>query len=446
MAERLDVAGRLAEGLPALEHMQTYVRACQQIGYRDPDLTGDPAQIHDWYAGEEGLDLHALDTDCVALRAAGSAITEALRLQRDQLAVLATAWTGPGADSAAAFLRRHCDNAGTVVSEVRAAAQRCESLRDNLWHLVDAKVATTTAIDDRTLAQRQTWLSAAAAATTEASARDIVDQQIKPYVDNDIRHDWRTAMLSTRTGIMAAYDMVTDRFAASPRAYFEVPADFGSLSPVPRALAAASPTVAPGTPFSGSQAGAVPSALASAPLAASAPQSASPLLAASAPQPASPPSDSGWGGASGMPGGASGMPGGASGLGSAGDLGGLGGLASRIVAAMGDLLGSAGSRPADDLFDDPAHDRHEPDPLDEAGEPDEPESAHRASDEAVPSFQPISQPGPATGPPGTPTPPSGAPPSEPPAPVPVADTPPKPKPAGATPCEIAANELPQAGQ
>lgn len=440
MAERLDVAGRLAEGLPALEHMQTYVRACQQIGYRDPDLTGDPAQIHDWYAGEEGLDLHALDTDCVALRAAGSAITEALRLQRDQLAVLATAWTGPGADSAAAFLRRHCDNAGTVVSEVRAAAQRCESLRDNLWHLVDAKVATTTAIDDRTLAQRPAWLSAAAAVTTDASARDVVDQQIKPYVDNDIRHDWRTSMLSTRTGITAAYDMVIDRFAASQRAYFEVPADFGSLSPPPRALAAAFPAGARVTPFSGSPAGAVPSASAPAPLAAPAPQ------AASQPLPASPPSDSGWGGTSGMPGGASGMPGDAGGLGSAGDPGGLGGLAGRIVAAMGDVLGSAGSRPADDLFDDPAHDRHEPDPLDEPEEPDEPEPAHRATDEAVPASQPIGQAGPATGAPGTPTPLSAAPPTEPPAPVPVADTPPKPKPAGATPCEIAANELPQAGQ
>ncbi len=244
MAERLDVAGRLAEGLPAVEHMQSYVRACEQIGYRHPDLTGDPAQIRDWYAGEEGLDLHALDADCAALRAAGSVITEALRLQRDQLAALATAWTGSGAGSAVAFLRRHCDIAGAVVTEVRAAAQRCESLRDNLWHLVDAKVATTTAIDDRPLAQRPAWLAAAAAVTTEASARDVVDQQIKPYVDNDIRHDWRAAMLSTRAGVTAAYDMVTDRFAAAPRADFEIPGDFGPISRPPRGVAAATPPAA----------------------------------------------------------------------------------------------------------------------------------------------------------------------------------------------------------
>lgn len=134
MAGRLDVAGRLAEGLPAVEHMQSYLRACQQIGYRDPELNGDPAQIRDWYASEDGLDLRALDSDCAALRAAGSVISEALRLLRDQLTVLATAWTGPGADAAVAFLRRHCDIADGVVAEVRAAAQRGESLRDNLWH------------------------------------------------------------------------------------------------------------------------------------------------------------------------------------------------------------------------------------------------------------------------------------------------------------------------
>ena len=84
-------------------------------------------------------------------------------MQRAQVAELAAAWTGPGADAAVAFLQRHCDTANAVATEVRAAAQRCESLRDNLWYLVDSKVATAIAIDDRTLAQRPAWLAAAAA-------------------------------------------------------------------------------------------------------------------------------------------------------------------------------------------------------------------------------------------------------------------------------------------
>ena len=49
---------------------------------------------------------------------------------------------------------------------MRAAAQRCESLRDNLWYLLDSKVATAIAIDDRTQAQRPAWLAAAAAVTS----------------------------------------------------------------------------------------------------------------------------------------------------------------------------------------------------------------------------------------------------------------------------------------
>ena len=139
MAERLDVAERLAEGRPVVEHTQSYVRACQLLGYEHPDLTSHPAQIRDWYDSEDGLDLRALDGDCAQLRAAAAAVMEALRMQRAQVDELAAAWSGPGADSAVAFLQRHCDAANMVATEVRAAAQRCESLRDNLWHLVDVK-------------------------------------------------------------------------------------------------------------------------------------------------------------------------------------------------------------------------------------------------------------------------------------------------------------------
>lgn len=139
VADRLNVAERLAEGRPAAEHTQSYVRACHLVGYQHPDLTAYPAQIHDWYGSEDGLDLHALDADCAQLRAAASVLMEALRMERSQVAVLAAAWTGSGADAAVHFVQRHCETGNSVVTEVRAAAQRCESLRDNLWQLVDSK-------------------------------------------------------------------------------------------------------------------------------------------------------------------------------------------------------------------------------------------------------------------------------------------------------------------
>ena len=164
MSSRYDVAARLAEGESAVEHTQTYVRACQALGYQQPDLTAHPSQVADWYDTEAGLDLRVLDGDTAELRAAVTAIEEALWVQRTQVTELAAAWRGSGAESAARFLQRHCDAAAEVAAHVRAAAEQCATLRDDVWQAVDGKVATTVAIDERRAAERSTWLSAAHAA------------------------------------------------------------------------------------------------------------------------------------------------------------------------------------------------------------------------------------------------------------------------------------------
>ncbi|MGA7052246.1 MAG: hypothetical protein WBZ37_13430, partial [Mycobacterium sp.] len=335
MADRLDVAQRLAEGRPAAERTQRYVRACRALGYEHPDLTSQPSQISDWYETEDGLDLRVLDSDCAQLRAAAAAATEGLAMQNAQLAELAAAWTGPGADSAFEFLERHCDAGSMVANELRAAAQRCESLRDNLWYLLDAKVAIATAIDDRSAAQRSAWLAAADSVTTgvgdRPTAEDIVRQQIMPHVDNDIRNDWLDTMRSTRAGVETSYDMVTDRMAATPAAQFEFPGGLGpGLDTLPPAATTAPVAAAPVAP-----AAAYPSL----------PVDPAPLANSSAPAPppltpTAPELGTAAGDTSAMP--------------TAGDLGGLGGLASRIVDAMGGLLGSAAGPLTDSsIFDDP---------------------------------------------------------------------------------------------
>ncbi|MGH3634557.1 MAG: hypothetical protein ACRDTS_10765, partial [Mycobacterium sp.] len=231
MVGRLDVAARLAEGRPAVEHTQTYVAACQVIGYQHPDLTARGSQVRDWYETEAGLDLRALDDDCAALWAAVAATEEALATQRAQLVELAAAWRGPGADSAMRFLQRHCDAAAAAATRVRAAAEGCAALRDNLWQLVDGKVATAIAVDDRRLAERPGWLAAAHTVTTgvgdRSIAEEIVRRQVNPYVDNDIRTDWVTAMRSTVTSVDASFDAVTDGLAALPDGCFAVPGDLG---------------------------------------------------------------------------------------------------------------------------------------------------------------------------------------------------------------------------
>ncbi|OBB95145.1 hypothetical protein [Mycobacterium sp. 852002-40037_SCH5390672] len=476
MADRLDVAARLAEGRVAVEHTQTYVQACHALGYQNPDLTMHPAQVRERYAAEDGLDLRALDRDCAELRAAGVVAAEALRMQRAQVAELAAAWTGSGGDAAVQLLQRHCDTADAVATELRAAAQRCESLRDNLWYLVDSKVATAIAVDDRARLPRPAWLAAAAAVTAgdRDSAADVVRQQVMPYVDNDIRNDWLTAMRSASDGVETSYAMVIDKMAAVPTTRFECPGDLGrgfvptqlappvSVAPVPPADPA--PTLMSAVPASG---GATPDSVAPAP---------PPVAAAPAP-----PADWGaaLGDALGMPAGdLGGMPmGDVGGLGGGGLGGGLGGgggllgLAGRIVDAVGGLIGSTGDglggadslAGADDenAFDEnpfhPEDPEHTGDVIDDKTAADD-KAAEHADDPAktdqvqpvgppepsAPSdpIQPVEAPAPAgappadTSPPGEPPAPPAAPSAE---PAPAANE-------GSTPCEIAADQLPQAGQ
>ncbi len=463
MADRLYVAERLAEGQLAVEHTQSYVRACQTLGYEHPDLTSHPSQIRDWYDGEDGLDLHALDCDCAQLRAAGAAVMEALRMQRAQVAELAAAWTGPGGDSAVRFLQRHCDAGNTVATEVRAAAQRCESLRDNLWYLLDSKVATAIAIDDRTQTQRSAWLAAAAAVTTgvgdRPSAEEVVRQQITPYVDNDIRNDWLTAMRSTSAGIATSYDMVIDRMAAAPAAYFEFPGDLvPSGQPLPSAPPSAPASAAVVAPAAAISPAVAPAAAMPPADPAPAPTSTTAAPAPVPTTPATPVSDLGpaLGDASALP--AGDLGGGLSGL------GGLGGLASRIVDAMGGLLGSVADQLADpsalddplgtkDPFDEDASDEdpfHTEDKHDDAddksdAEPEETEEVEE-TEEAKPSEEarPVDAPPPVDEPALVEKPP----PIDAPAPVAAPRTggPVPPVNEGSTPCEIAADQLPQAGQ
>ncbi|ORA12770.1 hypothetical protein [Mycobacterium asiaticum] len=444
MIDRLDVTGRLAEGLPAVEHTETYARACH-----------DPLPVRDLYGSEDGLDLHALNADCARLREAGTVVAEALQLQRTQLAALAEAWTGTGAQAAVAFIQRHCDAANAVITEIQTAAAQLESLRDNLWHLVDSRVATTVAVDQRTEAQRPVWLAAAAAVTTGAAdrtpAQEVVDRQIKPYVDNVIRQDWITAMRSTTAAVAASYDIVVDRLGAVPRASFEIPSDLGPGSPL-AAAATATPAVVTGLPLVPVSSGGSsfpPPSVAAAPSAAPGP--VAPNVPLTQPDWGTGPS-----GASGMSGGGSGTSGGGlggggdlSGLGGVGGLGGLGGLAGRIVQAMGGLLDSTADPPGDDALgadpdDDPDGERKKPRHPgdDDATRVAKTSSPGQPAGEQPPPLQPAAEPFPSGQPAGSS--PAGSPAAAPAAQPPPAQVPPMP--AGKTPCEIAADELPKAGQ
>ena len=450
MADRFDVSARLAEGRPAVERIQTYVDACHQLGYQQPDLTAHTSQVWDWYDAEVGLDLRILDDDTGALRAAVNAIEEAVWVQRTQVTELAVAWRGSGADTAMRFLQRHCDAAAEVAAHVGAAAERYAALRGDVWKSVDGKVANAVAIDERRAAERSSWLAACHSVTAgtgdRSTAEDLIRQQVKPYVDNDIRNEWIAAMGAGSASVVASYDEAIHALASTSEVRFDIPGDFGpgwqpAFEECP--VAEATPTMS----LPAGQASTVPAAApAIRPPTSSEPQTLSTHGiedAASMPaELAAPLGDAG------------GLSTGAGNLGGLGGVaGGLGGVVGSIVDSIGSILGSLagglgdGSGSDDALTGDPLDldddDKKDDTDTEDKAEPISVDDAKAAEQHADPVTEtPLTTSDSVAEPVGQPLdpPPSAAPPDDQPAPAAAPQT------EGSTPCEIAEDELPQAGQ
>lgn len=440
MAEKFDVASRLAEGRPAVDNIQTYVWACHVLGYANPDLTLHASQVTDWYGSEDGLDLRALDADCAALEAAVAATEDALARQNDQLGALSAAWQGRSADLSREFLHRHGEASAAAAAAVRTTADALATLRDNLWHTVDGKVAAAITAQGRAPDE---WLAAAHTVTTgsgdRAAASERIDQEVKPFVDNDIRTDWLAAMRSAMVAVTELYDAARAELTAEPDAVFEVPGELGpSWTPPPR----------------DDEFGTVPAtaSVVSPPVAAppswGAPAAPSPTQAPSLPQPmppSAPPVDAG----STAP--AMAAPPSASSLGGLPEVGGgLSGLGQQLADAFGSLLGSA-----DETFVDPADIDEPAEKVDDVDDPedDDPEDDEEPVEPAAeePVEEPVVEPAEtceSAAPPAPVDPPLPEEPAPTPVPVPPPPEPAPPPSADAaveTPCEIAADELPQVG-
>lgn len=441
MAEPHDVDARLAEGRAAVDNVGDYVWACHLLGYHNPDLTLHSAQVRDWYGGEDGLDLRALESDRSALESVATAAEGAQQLQDQQVDTLADAWHGRGGDASRDFLLRHAAASAAATSAVRNAVDVMAGLRDDLWRAVDEKVVAAVEIDDRRQGERAEWQAATRTVTTgagdRAAASELVDQQVKPFVDNDIRSDWLAAMQKAMAAVSGAFDAATGLLTAEAPGAFEVPGDLGpapasSLSPGSDS-AVESPTTAPAgwAPPVPSGASAPSVAPAANPMTVAAP----PLPAAPlAPEPSSMPSMPSLGEMGG------GLPGGA---------GGLAGLGSQLADAIGGLL----SGTSDSALDPPQLDDRV---LDETDEPDfesddepAPEETDESDEAEAVEVDEASTESPdacADGPAADMPPEDPVPTTPPPAPSPAVEPPPTAEPLGAaTPCEIAADELPQAG-
>ena len=462
-----DATSRLAEGRPAVDTVQEHVWACHLLGYQDSDLTLHGSQVRDWYGSEDGIDLHALDADCDALRAAAAATEAALVRQDAQLASMSAAWHGAGAEASREFLRRHGEASASVVAAVRTAAESLAALRDTLWRSIDGKVAATTAVGGR--AERPDWLAAAQTVTTgagdRATASELVDHEIKPFVDNDIRSEWLTAMRSAMAAVTNAYDAAAAEVTSEMGAAFAIPGDLGpSWSPssgddggatTPAAASAVTPVGAAAPAGASAPAGAAPTAWAapltaqpmpstvSAPLAPPPPPTAPPVESAAM----TPPSVPSMGG--GMPDIGSGL----SGFGQqVGDM--LGGLLGTSQDALSDLPESDEPSELDgsDDLDDLDGDVNEEPEDDDGTETDSVETDGAATDSVETDSteaEPVCEPAPEEPPADPAAPVEPVPAAVEPVPTPTPVPPPaSPEPLSAanTPCEIAADELPQVGE
>lgn len=435
----------LEAGASAVEVMTEYARACRLLGHSAPE----PAGLRAAYTAEDGLDLQALDDDQRTLSAAVAAADEALLLQEQARRTLAAAWRGAGAEAAADHLVRHAEAATTAVDGLRGTAAALTDLRNRLRQLIDAKVGTAQDIEARGM--RAEWLSASRIVTTgtgdRAGASEMVDMQVAPFVATDIALDWVCAMRDTESAVRQAYRDAVAAIAAEASAVFERPGLSVTEPSVAESVSGAS-APAPVAP-AGYVAGPVPAGAAPAPAVPMAPPLAAP--------PAPPPTAVDPMAAAPMPTAASPLgPGmsGMSGLSGPGqsfaDL--LGSLFGSGGDGLGESLGAAGD--LDSLTDDVAEDT-EPDDLggiEDEGDVDD-EDAEDEDEEPLEDETSVAEPGePAEEEAPVESVVPVAVPPEPLAPTPVADPPAEPVVAETaepvpsdTPCEIAADELPQAG-
>ncbi|MEW5813310.1 MAG: hypothetical protein AB1925_28130 [Actinomycetota bacterium] len=237
MAETFDVPGRLAQGRPAVEALSQYVWAAHQVGYADPDLTLHPGQVRDWYGTEDGMDLVALQRDCLSLDAAVRAAREALAIQERQGGALSHAWQGSGAQAARQFLHRHGTASAAVADALAAAAAALHRALEQLWRAVDTKVETTLGVEAEVGAARGQWQAAAetmiSGAGDRAAAAELVDTAVKPFVHDRIGAEWLTAMQAASAAVTEAYRGATAEIHGGPPVVFDIPGELGPSAPPP---------------------------------------------------------------------------------------------------------------------------------------------------------------------------------------------------------------------
>jgi hypothetical protein len=236
-----DVAARLTQGRAAVDDFAAYVWACRLRGYHHPDLTGHAAAVHDLYGSQDGLDLAALDADCATLQTAAATAAEGASSVRGHLGAVTAAWAGPGVQSCADFLRRHCEAAEFVAGVWQQAARGSSALRDELWRIVEEKVAATLSAARGAQPDWPAVAQAVLTGTADETGLAVLDQQVRPFVETVLAGRWVADMHAATAAVRAAYRAALEG-VGTERVRFEIPGDLG-----PRAAGVRTPGVSPPT-------------------------------------------------------------------------------------------------------------------------------------------------------------------------------------------------------
>ncbi len=204
------------------ETFAVYAAACRVVGRGG--ITAD--EIRGLAAREDGIALGALEVDGAALAAGAAAAEEALSAQRNAAGMLAAAWRGRSASAATDLLERQCAAAAGVVATLVEAGEVVQALRGRLARLLEAREEAGVRIVDRRAGEHPRWLAwsrAVLAGTADPATAEAVAAQVGPYVEIDVAGDWVAAMTAVTDAVAAAYREAVTTLADRSAARFAIP-------------------------------------------------------------------------------------------------------------------------------------------------------------------------------------------------------------------------------
>lgn len=208
-----------------------YAAACRDVGH--VGITSE--RIRELASREDGVGLAALQSDIAALAAAAGHARSALSEQRTAIGVLGAGWRGRSGSIATAVLEQHCTAAADILHSLVEAADVLERLRGTLSRLLAERDEAGVRIADRRSAERPRWLAcseAVLAGTADGVAVAEVRTRIAPFLDAQVAGEWAGSVSSVSDAVDAAYRQAAIALAGRMPVGFDVPSGL-ARAPVP---------------------------------------------------------------------------------------------------------------------------------------------------------------------------------------------------------------------